>query len=632
MVASTVLAQAQPPAEAAAPAPVDPHAGVVPTVPAAYEDFKSAVFPESTWPLSGGQVFAKIAKAEGLAALFCSPGNYTIVNAIADEQIPVVSCRDERSGGHAADAFIRASGELAACSGTEGPGFTNMVTAIAEAKAARTPLLVLASNMQVAQDDAEAMLQMSSPYQQVTTEGMKKYGKRIITPNRIAEYAAYAFRHLRHGEPMPVHLDFPSEVHGAIFENQGELVRSWGIERYRAHSLPYPDPAAVQAAVDMIARAERPMIVASTGSFYSQAWEAIIRAAEKNDIAMVTSGASYGHIPADHRLSADAAPDSYASADLIIYVGQYNMPPAGEPGGFAFSPDARVIQIEPEGSKIGRNQPSDVGIVADERLAMEAIADLLPAGSRPAWEAEIAAARDALEAENASYYGMYENFDEAIHPAVIAQQATDFLYRGDIPREQTTIVGGGYGIARYVRRWLRGYRAGQIINGAYHFAAIGPDVAFAVGTATAVREGAGVQAAYKGAPIMSFTGDGGFGFSGFELETQARYRLPVVNILYSNNAWGTWTGAASSPIHLPIHLMQENLRYDKLAEGLGAHGEYVNQPSQFLPALQRAWAIAENESRPSLIVCQGKKEFWDRSLYEPGFLGKVEPGVMAYYH
>ena len=163
-------------------------------------------------------------------------------------------------------------------------------------------------------------------------------------------------------------------------------------------------------------------------------------------------------------------------------------------------------------------------------------------------------------------------------------------------------------------------------------AAIGPDVAFAVGTATAVREGAGVQAAYKGAPIMSFTGDGGFGFSGFELETQARYRLPVVNILYSNNAWGTWTGAASSPIHLPIHLMQENLRYDKLAEGLGAHGEYVNQPSQFLPALQRAWAIAENESRPSLIVCQGKKEFWDRSLYEPGFLGKVEPGVMAYYH
>ena len=339
MVASTVLAQAQPPAEAAAPAPVDPHAGVVPTVPAAYEDFKSAVFPESTWPLSGGQVFAKIAKAEGLAALFCSPGNYTIVNAIADEQIPVVSCRDERSGGHAADAFIRASGELAACSGTEGPGFTNMVTAIAEAKAARTPLLVLASNMQVAQDDAEAMLQMSSPYQQVTTEGMKKYGKRIITPNRIAEYAAYAFRHLRHGEPMPVHLDFPSEVHGAIFENQGELVRSWGIERYRAHSLPYPDPAAVQAAVDMIARAERPMIVASTGSFYSQAWEAIIRAAEKNDIAMVTSGASYGHIPADHRLSADAAPDSYASADLIIYVGQYNMPPAGEPGGFAFSPD-----------------------------------------------------------------------------------------------------------------------------------------------------------------------------------------------------------------------------------------------------------------------------------------------------
>lgn len=627
-VAANVFAQSQPGTAAATESVATPR----PIIPLEFDAAKSAVFPEVTWPLNGGQVFAKICKAEGLAALFCCPGNYAVVHAIAEEGIPVVSCRDERSAGHAADAFSRATGEIAACSGTEGPGFTNLITAIATAKAARSPMLVLASNMQISQDDAEAQLQMSSPYQQVTTEGMKKYGKRIITPNRVAEYAAYAFRHLRNGEPMPVHLDFPSEVTSAMFESQGDLIRSWGVERYRANSLPYPDPRAVQAAVDMIDRAERPIIVASTGSFYSQAWEAIIRAAEKNDIAMVTSGPSSGHIPADHRLSADASPDALASADLVVFVGQYNMPPAGEPGSFAFGPDAKIIQIEPEAQKLGRNQPADVGIVSDERLAMEAIADLMPTRSRPAWVAELTAARQDFEDEMAGYYADYRGFNEAVHPAVIAHELADFLYRGDIPREQSTVVAGGYGIARYVRRMLRGYRPGQIINGAYHFGTIGPDLAYAVGVATAVRDGVGVQAPYKGAPIFNITGDAGFGFSGFELETMSKYQLPVINILYSNNAWGTWTGSASNPITLPIHLFQENLRYDKVAEGLGAHGEYVNSPDQFTPALKRAYDIAVKEGRPSLIVCQGKKEFWDRSQYAPGFLGKVEPGVMAYYH
>src|SRR5690625_873325 len=401
-VLGTAVAQANNGAAVAEPT-------VAPVVPKAFEDAKNAPLPEADWPLSGGQVFARICKEEGLAALFCCPGNYTVVHSIAEQGIPVVSHRDERSAGHAADAFIRASGELAACSGTEGPGFTNLITAVAEAKAARTPLLVLASNMQVSQDDAEAMLQMSSPYEQATTEGMKKYGKRIITPERLSEYAAYAFRHLRTGEPMPVHLDFPSEVSEARVNSQADLWRSWGMDRYRAHSKPHPDMKAVEDAVRLIDGAQRPIIVASTGVFYSKGWDALVRLADKADIAMVTSGASYGHVPADHRLSADFAPNALASADVVVYVGQYNMPPAGEPGGFVFSPDAKVVQIEPEAHKIGRNQPADVGIVSDERLALEALADFMPARSRAAWVEEIAAARREMLQVDRGYYDMYRN-------------------------------------------------------------------------------------------------------------------------------------------------------------------------------------------------------------------------------
>ena len=162
-----------------------------------------------------------------------------------------------------------------------------------------------------------------------------------------------------------------------------------------------------------------------------------------------------------------------------------------------------------------------------------------------------------------------------MHPAVVSKELAEFLYNGDLPKEQTTVVQGGYGVARYTRRYLRAYRPGQIINGAYQYGAIGPDVGYALGVAVAVQQGVGAQADYKGHPVIAVTGDGGIGYSGMELETIAKYQLPVITIVYNNNAWGTWTGQRNNAISLPIHLFQENIRYDKMGEALGAHGEYV---------------------------------------------------------
>jgi thiamine pyrophosphate-dependent acetolactate synthase large subunit-like protein len=116
-----------------------------------------------------------------------------------------------------------------------------------------------------------------------------------------------------------------------------------------------------------------------------------------------------------------------------------------------------------------------------------------------------------------------------------------------------------------------------------------------------------------------------------EMETLSKYRLPVVVLVYNNNAWGTWTTARDAKA-LPLHLFQENVRYDKVGEALGAHGEYVTRPGEFRPALERAWQVAVTERRPSVVNCQGKKEFWLRDKYPPGMLGKIEPGCMSYYH
>ena len=596
-------------------------------VPAEFAAAANAAPVTFSFPMTGAQVFARACKEEGVAALFACPGNYPIIHAIASSGIPAYGGRHEGSMAHAADAFIRVSGEIAVASGTEGPGFTDMICAIACANAARTPLLVVASNMSIGAEDTEGGIQLG--YQQPTTEGLKKYGKRLIIPRRVHEYAGYAFRQLRSGVPKPVHLDFPAEVASARFKDATELEFFHDRARYRTESRPHPSPKAIAGAIDMIRKSARPIIVSSNGVFYAKAWDALKRFADKAQIPVVESGAMKGQFSDASPLSANASPSALASADLVILVGQHCMPTVGE---FAFGPDAKYIRIDQAAEDIGRNLPIDLGIVSCELAALEALADAVPRLTHDSWIAEIAAARRKFEDQNAEYYKTGLGYTDAVHPAVIAKELGDFLYRGTLPKEQTTVASGGYGIARFVRRELRAFRPGQIMNGAYQYGAIGPDLGYAVGVAAAVQLGVGPQAPHKGHPIVCITGDAGFGYTAMEIDTMAKYKLPVIAIVYNNNAWGTWTGATQDPKAMPIHLFQENLRYDKLAEALGGHGEYVTRSADFRPALERAYQIAVREGRPTVINVQGKKEFWNRTAYPPGMIGKVEPGVMSYYH
>ncbi len=121
--------------------------------------------------ITGAELFAQQCKDENLAALFCAPGNYNVINALAEAGIPCYGGRGEGPMAHAADGFSRVTGEVVACSGTEGPGLTLMVPAIATAHAANTPLLVLASNMNISADDSQSFIQ--SLNQQALTTGIK---------------------------------------------------------------------------------------------------------------------------------------------------------------------------------------------------------------------------------------------------------------------------------------------------------------------------------------------------------------------------------------------------------------------------------------------------------------------------
>ena len=580
--------------------------------------------------ITGAEVFAKCCKEEELAALFCCPGNYTVINAIAAAGIPAYGGRSEGAMCAMADGFSRATGEVTATSGTEGPGFTNMIMNIAAANAARTPLLVLASNMRLAGDDREAFIQTA--YQQPTTTGMKKYGKRLIAPNRVHEYAGYAFRQIKSGVPGPAHLDFPSEVARARFTDPSELTDYYDKSKYRVESRAHPSPKDVEKAVEMINKAERPVLVAGQGVFQRKAWDALLEAAEKHDLVVVGSGPTRGVFPDDHRLSASLSPDALMSADLVIFVGQYCMP---SPGEYRFNPDVKAIRVHPVQEDLGRNWPLDLGIVSDEKVFLEALADGLPRKSRDTWVAEIAAARKAFEDANLEVYKLglkYSRDTNHLHPAVMCKEVHDFLYKGDIDPKETLTASGGWTSGLYAGKWLRAQRPAQCIVPAYQYGAIGPDLAMTIGAAAAVQRGVGPQAPYKGAPALVITSDAGAAYSMFELDTAGKYKIPVIAIIYNNNSWGMWPSAIRSARSMHMYLFQENLRYDKLAEGLGARGEYVRTPEEFRAALDRSYKVAKNESVSTVINVQALKEFTSAREYPPGVSLNPEPGVGAFTH
>ena len=601
--------------------------GAQPSIPADITQRNTAPLPTIEFPMTGANLFGRACLAEGVAAMFCCPGNYNIINAVATHGIPSYGGRHEGAMTSAADGFIRASGEVALCSGTEGPGFTNMVSGLAAAHVARTPLLMVCSNLRMADEDTEAGIQLL--YQQPLTEGIKKYGKRLVNPDRLAEYLGYTFRQLKTGIPGPVHIDFTAEVSNHRIKSEADLGYYGSKALYRTEVA----PGAGHGRSDPGHGPDQRRPAADDRRLHRRLLQQGLGAASglrrKGADPGHQSGPQLGRFPHDHPLAAGAAGGAYPSVDLVILVGQYCMPTPGE---FAFGPDAKYIRIQPEAGDIGRNIPIDVGIVACEKLALEALADMARRTDRSAWINEVAAARKAFYDQNDEYYRIGAGYTDAVHPAVIAKQLGDFLYRGKLDKAQTTVVAGGYGIARYVRRYLEAHRPGQVINGAYQFGAIGPDVAYATGAAAAVQLGAGPRPPTRArrSSMSPATRASASPAWSWKPRPSTACRSSTSSTTTTAGACGTPIATCPRPLHM--YLFQENVRYDKMAEALGGHGEYVTTPDQFLPALERAYDIARTQGIPSVINCQAKKEYWLRNEYAPGFLGKTEPGITAYYH
>lgn len=579
---------------------------------------------------TGAQIFAALCKEEGLTALFCAAGNYHVVNAIAEAGIPCYGGRTEGGMCAAADGFARVTGDVVACSATEGPGLTHMIMNIACAHFSNSALLVLASNSLLRSEDCQRFIQFM--FQQPLTEGLKKYGKRITVPERIYEYGAYAFRNLKSGVPDVVHLDFPAEIAVERFPDISRIERFYGKEQYRTETRAYPGTMEVRRAIEMIDKAERPVLIAGHGVFVRKACDELMQAAETHEMAVVGSGPVRGHFPDDHRLSGSMSNEALMNSDLVVFVGQYSMP---NPDEWTLPSGVKTIRVHPVQEDIGRNWPVDLGIVSDEKVFMEALANGLPAKKRDSWMNEIAAARSKWESAQMEHYAQFLKYSrdtERLHPFVLCKEVHDFLYKGNIDPKQTVTGWGGNMIGFGCMRWLRANRPGQEVTVVYQFGPMGPDLAMMMGPAVAVQRGVGPHAPYKGAPVVVVTGDAGMAYSLMELDTFVKYKLPVICIVYNNDCWGTFPLSSLTPEALHLYMFQENLRYDKMAEHLGVRGEYIRTPEELRAALNRSYDAAEKQGCSTLINCQGIKEFNLGAAYPPDLGFAPEPGVGAIRH
>jgi len=518
--------------------------------------------------INGGRLVAKALKQEGVERIFALCGGHIdpIFQGCLDEGIEVIDHRHEQAAVFAAEGWALMTGKPGVAVVTAGPGATNATTGVYNAHARGVPIIVLGGHAEMENADRGALQDVDSLNMM---RPICKWARAVYSVARVTEYISMAFRQALSGKPGPVYLDlYGGALHGPVDEAEVILPTN-----YRTNARTQGDQAMVEQAVDMLLAAEKPMIVAGTGIWWSQASAEVQEFAELTQIP-VTDGinAKYGCLPADHPL---ALPFSAPGADVILlacarldFILGYGRPPA-------FSADSRWIQIDIDPTRVGHNRPIDVGIVGDAkavfRQMIEYARDKCKDRDRHPWAAQC---REVLAAQQESMAKTADTDETPIHPARICKEINDFL-----DRDATVIIDGG-DVMQWANRYLKAYEPG-------HWLSSLPSGTLGGGPSYAIA----AQLARPGKQVLLLSGDGSFGLNGMEFDTMVRHKLPVVCVVGNNEGWDEITIYQQS--QGPDRVIGTKLgfvRYDEVVKALGGYGEVVEKPEDMRPALERAFA------------------------------------------
>ncbi len=521
--------------------------------------------------VTGSELLARSLTSQGMDTFFYVMGGPMLQTESACIRLGAraIDTRHEQAAAFMAHAYSRVTRRPGVCMGCSGPGMTNLVTGIANAFVDASPLIAVGGSSPRIYLGMEAFQEID---QVAIARPITKWAERALDAKRIPELVATAFRQATTGRPGPVYLDLPGDILGAQVEEAAvTLPAPW-----RPAPRALGDLAAIREAVALLARAERPLILGGSGVWWSEGAEAFQLLVETTGIPFYTTPISRGTVPEDHPLAfPNARAKAFAEVDVLLAVGtrfnfiiQFGQPPR-------FPADMKVIQVDVNPSGIGHNRWVDVPIVGDARAVLQQLAaeahGTIKASRYAAWVGRLRAIDAQKEAEMAKLL----NADHVpIHPLRLCQEVREFLRRDAI------LVVDGQETLNYGRQSIPTFLPGHRLNS-------GPFGCMGVG----LPFGVGAKVARPDAQVVVLHGDGSFGINAMEMDTAVRHRIPVLVVISNNGGWSADPDGTKPGRDLGF------TRYDKLAESLGAHGEFVEKPHEIRPALERAWA----SGRPAVV-------------------------------
>ena len=533
----------------------------------------------------GGSLAARALKDAGVGAIFTLTGGHImpILDGALDEDIPVIDVRHEQAAVHAADAYSRLNpGRIGCAVLTAGPGITDGVTGIANAWRANSPILVIGGQ------GPSSNLRRGS-LQEMDHVGMirpiSKWADACYQTDRIPEYIEMAVRTAVSGAPGPAFLEIPMDVLMAP--------ASFDTARFpTVRTTPptiHPDPADLHDALDVLAAAERPVLLGGTGVKWSRGGAALARFAEATRIPVYLNGMGRGMLRADHpQFFNRTRRQAMKECDVFLLVGS----PLDFRLRFGASvpADARIVQLDMDATLIGQNRSADVGVVGNIGVALEQLTDLLetsgPSLDFGAWSDRLRADEDAAAADLESQLTSDES---PVDPLRFAAEIRDFI------DEDTILIGDGGDIVAQSSKVIPVLRENCWMDP-------GPLGTLGVGMPFALA----AQHSFPDRRVLIIYGDGAFGLNGFEYDTAVRFGLPIVGIVGNDAAWGQMlrpqVGIYGADRKVAVDLAPT--RYDLVVEALGGHGEYCERPDEIRPALERAFA----SGKPALVNVMIRKD------------------------
>ncbi|HEX6610841.1 MAG TPA: thiamine pyrophosphate-binding protein, partial [Hyphomicrobiaceae bacterium] len=343
----------------------------------------------STRRMTGGQALAEMLKLSNVGPMF-GMGGFQLLpfyEACRALNLKHYLINDERCGAFAADAYAKVTNRPAVADGTLGPGATNLVTGLVESLNAGIPMIVITGDA----NREHAWKNMTQEARQL--EVLRPVVKEVIRVEvikRLPEHVRRAFAVATSGRPGPVLIDVPEDVaHGELDFDASDFWVDPGTLKAQARRT-RPDAADVTSAAALIAKAERPLILAGGGIHISEAYDALQAMAEAYNIPVAHTMSGKGSIACAHPLSAGLfgrydriANALIAASDCLIVAGcklgeiatkRFALIPPGKP----------IIHIEIEPTEIGRTTRTDVALAGDARLTLQAIAAELGDGKSAA--------------------------------------------------------------------------------------------------------------------------------------------------------------------------------------------------------------------------------------------------------